>query len=345
MPHWQPAGIGRGLGQDLRDRVALLPAHGHEDARHEREVERHVALVAADRGVAEVLDHVRGPLVGLGQQHLVRVELVDLGPDPLQVLVRLLEVLAVGALALVQVGHRVQPEAVDAQVQPEPQHLDHRVLHARVLEVQVRLVGEEPVPVVLAADRVEGPVGGLGVDEDDPRPGVLVVGVGPDVEVPVRPVGIRARRLEPGVLVRRVVHDQVGDDPDAALVRLVDQRDEVPDVPVLGQHGHEVGDVVAAVAQRGLVDGQQPQAVDAEPLQVVQLRDQAAQVAGAVAVGILETPDEHLVEHRALVPLRVARLVRVERVGYRLVVLCHCRISWSCRTGRHLQGLTKGGSR
>ena len=181
---------------------------------------------------------------------------------------------------------------------------------AGVLEVQVRLVGEEPVPVVLAADRVEGPVGLLGVDEDDPRPGVLVVGVRPHVEVAERPVRIGARRLEPRVLVAGVVHDQVGDDPDAPLVRLVDQRDEIADVAVLGQHGHEVGDVVAAVAQRRGVDRQQPDAVDAQPLQVVQPGDQPAQVAGAVAGRILETADEHLVEHRALVPLRVPWLVR-----------------------------------
>jgi hypothetical protein len=37
------------------------------------------------------------------------------------------------------------------------------------------------------------------------------------------------------VLVAGVVHDQVGDDPDAALVRLLDQLDEVGDVAVLGQ--------------------------------------------------------------------------------------------------------------
>ena len=319
---------GRGLGQDLRDGVALLPAHRHVDPRHQREVERHVALVPAGLGVAEVLDHVGRPLVRLGQQNLVRVELVDLDPDPLQVLVRLLQVLAVRALPLVQVGHGVEPEAVDAQVHPEPQDLQHRVLDLGVLEVQVRLVGEEPVPVVLAADGVEGPVGLLGVDEDDPGAGVLVVGVGPHVEVAVRPVGIRARRLEPGMLVRRVVHDEVGDDPDAALVRLVDEGDEVADVPVVGQHRHEVGDVVAAVAQRRGVDRQQPDAVDAEPLQVVQPGRQPAQVTGAVAGRVREAADEHLVEHRALVPLRVEGLVHVERVGYRLVVFGHGKISW-----------------
>ncbi len=233
---------------------------------------------------------------------------------------RLLQVLAVGALPLVQVGHRVQPEAVDAEVEPEPQHLDHRLLHLGVLVVEVRLVREEPVPVVLAAHRVEGPVGRLGVDEDDPGPGEPVVGVRPHVEVAVRAVRGAARGLEPGVLVGGVVHHQVGDHPDAPLVCLVDQRHEVADVPVIGQHGHVVGDVVAAVAQRRGVDRQQPDAVDAQPLQVVEPVDQPAQVAVAVVGGILEAAHEHLVEHRALVPFRVPR--RAER-RYRLVMLCH----------------------
>jgi len=232
--------------------------------------------------------------------------------------VRLLEVLAVGALPFVQVGDGVQPEPVDAQVQPEPQHLEHGVLDLRVLVVQVRLVGEEPVPVVLAADLIEGPVGLLGVDEDDPGVGVAVIGVGPDVEVAERALGVGPRGLEPGMLVAGVVHDQVGDDPDAALVSLFDQLDEVPDVPELGEYQHEIRDVVAAVAQRRLVDGQQPEAVNAEPLQVVEPGGETADVARAVAVRVVEAADQHLVEHRVLVPARVTRLGERERVGHRL---------------------------
>ena len=182
-------------GQDLRDRVARLAADGHEDARHHREVEGHVALVAA-ASVAEVVDDVRGPLVGLGEQHAVGVLGVDHLADLLEELVRLREVLAVGALLLEQVGHGVEPEAVDAEVEPEPQDVEHRLLHGRVLVVEVGLVAEEPVPVVLLADRVEGPVGRLGVDEDDARVGVLLVGVGPDVEVAVR--ARRGPRATPG---------------------------------------------------------------------------------------------------------------------------------------------------
>src|SRR3712207_9091874 len=71
------------------------------------------------------------------------------------------------------------------------------------------------------------------------------------------------------------------------------------------QDGGLVADVVPAVAQRRGEERRQPQAVDAEPLEVVQLVDHAAEVADAVGVAVGEAADEHLVEDGALVPLRV----------------------------------------
>ena len=165
--------------QDLGHRVALLPADGHEQPGHHREVEAHVALVA----VAEVVDDVLGPLVGLGQQHPAREVVVDLLAHALQVLMGLGEVLAVGAVPLEQVGNSVQPETVEAQVQPEPDHVEHGVGHLGIVEVEVGLVGEEAVPVVLAPHRVVGPVGLLGVDEDHAGLGPALVVVAPDVPV------------------------------------------------------------------------------------------------------------------------------------------------------------------
>ena len=83
----------RRLVEDLVHRRRVLAPQRHEHARHDREVERHVALVA----VAEVLDDVGRPLVGLGEQHAVGVVRVDLRPHALEVVVRLGQVLAVGA--------------------------------------------------------------------------------------------------------------------------------------------------------------------------------------------------------------------------------------------------------
>ncbi|OSY49953.1 hypothetical protein BG846_04419 [Streptomyces fradiae ATCC 10745 = DSM 40063] len=295
----------RGLGQDLGDGVAGLPPHRHEDARHHREVERHVALVAAPGEVAEVVDDVLRPLVGLGEQHRVRVGGVDLLADPLQEGVGRREVLAVGAFLLVEVRHGVEAEAVDAQVQPEPQRGQDLLLHGRVLVVEVRLVREEPVPVVLLAHRVEGPVGRLGVDEDDPGVLVLLVVVGPDVVVAVGAVRVGAGLLEPRVLVAGVVHHEVDDHPHAALVRGVHELDEVRQVTEVRQHRRVVGHVVTAVAERGLEEGRQPEAVDPQPLQVVQSGREAPQVADAVAVAVLEGADQHLVEHGPLEPVGV----------------------------------------
>ena len=286
----------RGLGEDLGDRVALLPPHRHEHARHEREVEAHVALVAVG---PEVVDDVLGPLVGLRQQHPAGVLVVDDLADAAQVLVGLREVLAVGAVALEQVRHGVEPEAVEAEVEPEADDVEHGVGHLGVVVVEVGLVVEEAVPEVLAALLVEGPVRRLGVDEDHPRLAPALVVVAPHVPVGLRVGGVLPALLEPRVLVGGVVHHQVGDDPHAALVRLLEEQHRVADVAVLREHGEEVGDVVAAVAQGRVVEGQQPDAVDAEPLQVVEPLGEAPQVAGAVAVAVVEA--------RARAPRRTRR--------------------------------------
>ena len=161
------------------------------------------------------------------------------------------------------------------------------------------------MPEELPPDRVEGPVGLLGVHEDDPDTGVLLVGVGPHVEVAIRPLGVTARGLEPRVLVAGVVHHEVGDDAYAAGVRLADELAEVLDGAEFRQHGGVVGDVVAAVTQGRGIEGRQPDAVDTEPLDVVELGDHPLEVAGPRAGRIREGPGEQFVEDGRLEPLRV----------------------------------------
>jgi hypothetical protein len=103
-----------------------------------------------------------------------------------------------------------------------------------------------------------------------------------------------------------VVHDEVGDHADPALVRVLDEVAEVLDAPVVGVDRVEVGDVVAAVPQRRGVVRQQPHAVDAEPLQVVELLRQPAEVTGPVVVRVEERPGVDLVEDGRLEPERLA---------------------------------------
>ena len=172
----------RRLRQNLDDRAAVLLADRHVHARHERKVKRHVAFLS----IAEVRDHIARPLVRLGEQQLVLELRIERRANLAQHLVRLGKVLAVRAIALDEVGDRVQPHAVDAHLEPEAHHVDHCRAHFGIVEVEIGLVAEEAMPVELLGHRIPRPVRDLGVREDDAR--ILVLGriVGPDVPVPLR---------------------------------------------------------------------------------------------------------------------------------------------------------------
>ena len=105
---------------------------------------------------------------------------------------------------------------------------------------------------------------------------------------------------------RRVVHDEVSDHADAVLVRLLDEDAEVLDRSVVGVDLVEVGDVVAAVSERRRIERQQPDAVDAEPLQVVELLRSPRKSPDAVVVRVEERARVDLVEDRRLEPERLA---------------------------------------
>src|ERR1051326_4552494 len=121
---------------------------------------------------------------------------------------RLGKILAVGALALEKIWHRVEPQPVDAYRKPEVEHLEDRLDDIRVIEVDIRLVRIEAVPVIRLRKWVPGPIGNLIIFEDDPRILILFRSLAPDVKVALA----RARRrapcsLKPGVLIRCVIDD------------------------------------------------------------------------------------------------------------------------------------------
>ena len=88
------------------------------------------------------------------------------------------------------------------------------------------------------------------------------------------------------MLVGRVIDDQVDDDANAALLRLVSELDEIAERAVARVHRVIVGHIVAVIAVRGFLEGHQPDRGDAEPLQVIEPAHEAFEIADAVAVGI-----------------------------------------------------------
>ena len=164
----------------------------------------------------------------------------------------------------------VDAEAVDAALEPEAHDLVERLAHLVVPPVEIRLLGQEVVQVVLTALLVERPRRA----PEDRLPVVRRRPVGLRV-APYVPVALRGI-AEPWMPVARVVGDEVEQHAQVPTPRLDDQIFEVPHRPELGMHAVVVGDVVAPVAIRRREGRIQPHRVDAEPLEVVELRDQSS---------------------------------------------------------------------
>ena len=104
------------------------------------------------------------------------------------------------------------------------------------------------------------------------------------------------------MLIGRVIDDELGDDPDLAPVRFLDEAIEVVQRSVGGVNVLVVGDVVAVVLERRRIEGQQPQRIDAEPLEIRELAGQARKVTDAVGRAVDKRPHMRLVDDRVLVP-------------------------------------------
>ena len=177
----------RDLGRafdDLDERLAILETHRHEHARHQREVKRHVELVA----FTEVRAHELRRLVRLRQQHAIGEVRVESAPQELDDLVRLGQPFAARVLPLDEIRHRIHPEPVDAEPEPELHHVPHLFADGRVVVVQIRLVAEEAMPVIRLRLGIPRPVRALDVDEDDADVAIAIVRIAPDVPIASRVV-------------------------------------------------------------------------------------------------------------------------------------------------------------
>ncbi len=285
--------------QNFDDGEAVFRAHGHEQARHQRKVKGHVAFVA----LAEIGDGVLRPLIGLGQDHAAGILAVHMLAQFFQEDVRLGQVFAVGAFPLVEIRHGVQAETVHSHVEPEFHGLKDRLADFRAIVIEVRLMRVEAMPEVRFSHRVPGPVGGLGILEDDARFAILVRRIAPDVEIAPH----RARRrapgaLEPGVLVGGVIEDQFGDDAQTAVMGLPQKIVEILQSSVSGMDASIVGNIVTVIAQGGGIKGQHPDGRHAQIAQVIELLGEAREVADAVVTAVAKGANMHFVDDGFFVP-------------------------------------------
>ena len=195
----------------------------------------------------------------------------------------------------------IQPEALHALVHPEADGFVKLGAHGGILPVQVRLLRGKLMEIVLPQLRNIGP-GRAAEDGAHLIGGRAAVAVLPEEIIMVGIVPALFGLQEPGMLAGAVVQHQIQDDGNAPLFRFGNQGVHVLHGAEDGVNGAVIGDVVAVVhLGRGAHRGH-PDAVDAQLLQIVQPGDDAPQIAGTAAGGILKALGVNLIEHRRLPP-------------------------------------------
>ena len=168
------------------------------------------------------------------------------------------------------------------------------------------------MPIVSFCDRVPRPVRCLEIFKDDPRILEFFWRVAPYIKVFVagiddpggpsfRSYG-SARLLEPRILIGCVIDHEFGDDAQIPLMRRIKKCAKIIERAEVRIDVEIIRDVVPVVAERRRIKRQKPDGGNAELLQIIQLLDQAAEVAHPVAVAVAEGLDVQLVDDRVLVP-------------------------------------------
>ena len=155
------------------------------------------------------------------------------------------------------------------------------------------------MPVIRFGDRIPSPVGGFEILEDDARVLIFFRRIAPDIEIaPARSRSGPARALEPGMLVGSMIQHHFRQNPDAAVVGLLQEILEIPQRSVGGMDVVVVGDVVAIVAPGRGKERQQPDRCDAQILKVIELLGKAAKVAHPVLVAVEEGTNVDFIDDR-----------------------------------------------
>ena len=292
----------RRLGHDVSDRKTIFLAQSHINARHQREVKRHVKFVA----LSEIGTHVGRPLIGFRQHHPSRKVLIDFAAEILYDLVSLGKVLAVRSFAFHKIRDGVYTERIDAHVEPIAHDLQNFVDDHGIVVVQVRLVRKESVPEIRLPDWIPGPIGFFGIGENDPDVAILLVAVVPHVEFALGRAWRRlASGLKPGMLIGRVVHHELDHYLQPALVGRRKKLLKILDRAIAGMHVEIVGNVITVVAEWRREKGQQPKTCDTEVLEIVEFLNQPAKIADSITIAVSERAHVDLVDDGVFVPERI----------------------------------------
>ena len=106
-----------------------------------------------------------------------------------------------------------------------------------------------------------------------------------------------------------MIDHQFRDDAQIALVRRIKKCAEISERAEVWIDVEIISNVVTVITLRRGIKRQEPDSRDAEFLEIIELFDQATEVAHPIAVAIAKSLDVQFVDDRVLVPERIDRCV------------------------------------
>ena len=195
----------------------------------------------------------------------------------------------------------VDAKPVDALIKPPAHHVVDGGAHLVVFPVEIGLTAAEQVHEILAGHVI--PLPGRAAENRFPvirlRP---VLAVTPDIPVAFGVIFRGARFEKPRVLVRGMIHDQVENQPHAALMHALQQPVEIGHGAELRHDPLIVADVVPVIVVGRRVHRADPDKIDAEIFQVIELFNNPVEIANTVAVAVFKAARINLVGRRLFPP-------------------------------------------
>ena len=104
------------------------------------------------------------------------------------------------------------------------------------------------------------------------------------------------------ILVARMINDQIHDKLHPALVKALQNGPKRFHAAVFRCNVHVIRNIIAAVRAGRRIERREPDAVNAELLQIVELLQYPPQIADPVAVSVAEAPGPDLIKNHVLKP-------------------------------------------
>ncbi len=131
---------------------------------------------------------------------------------------------------------------------------------------------------------------------------LLAVALAPEIIIVIRIVGALAALLEPFVLAGGMIDNEIHKDLHAAFMSLFENHFEIVESAEFGIDILIIGNIVAVVAVGGGINRREPDAVNAEALDIIKLAVNARQIADTVAVAVAERAAPDLIDRHFLEP-------------------------------------------